>query len=328
MYNRADKEKIMKKFLAFCLALSVLAGAFSVSAFAAEESESASLCNTNTGDPSGDGNINLLDVSLILKHIAKWQGLKINTEQADTVNDGNINLADVSMLLRYIAKWTTVRLGHNDTMEVIENATCQTEGKYTLTCKACGSVKTVTTPKLSCDYQRTSFKEATCSETGLDKYTCTMCGDSYDTVIPATGKHVYSGGVCSICGDPDPDSVTVSEAQLEVLRLVNIEREKVGIAPLSYYPAGQAAGDIRAEEIKTSFGHTRPNGTSCFTVLQESGVNYSTAGENIAMGHSTPAEVVEAWMNSEGHRANILNADFTHLIVGINGLAWVQLFIG
>ena len=84
-------------------------------------------------------------------------------------------------------------------------------------------------------------------------------------------------------------------------------------------------------EVAKVFSHTRPNGSSCFTVLGEYGVSYRSAGENIASGQTTPAEVVNAWMNSEGHRANILGESFTSLGVGVykNGSSytWVQLFI-
>ena len=77
------------------------------------------------------------------------------------------------------------------------------------------------------------------------------------------------------------------------------------------------------------FSHDRPDGTSCFTVLSQCGVSgFWTAGENIAAGTSNPEAAMEMWMNSEGHRANILSGDFTHIGVGYQDNAWVQLFIG
>ena len=78
----------------------------------------------------------------------------------------------------------------------------------------------------------------------------------------------------------------------------------------------------------------RPDGSSCFTVLPEFGIRYETAGENIAAGQKTPAQVVRAWMNSEGHRNNILNPDFTQIGVGYTYTGrgyrhfWAQTFIG
>ena len=90
------------------------------------------------------------------------------------------------------------------------------------------------------------------------------------------------------------------------------------------------AAQVQVKEISTLFDHTRPDGTTCFTALDDAGIRYSTAGENIAVGYSTPEQVVNGWMNSEGHRANILNASFTTIGVGYDstGRYWVQLFVG
>lgn len=122
-------------------------------------------------------------------------------------------------------------------------------------------------------------------------------------------------------------AISDSNYQTEVLRLVNIERDKAGLDPLTYYPAAQAAADTRAAEIHEQWSHTRPNGESCFTALTDIGIYYQAAGENIAMGYRTPAAVVEGWMNSPGHRENILNENFTHIVIGFNNYGWVQLFI-
>ena len=94
--------------------------------------------------------------------------------------------------------------------------------------------------------------------------------------------------------------------------------------------AGEQAAQTRAGELQTSFSHTRPSGASCFTALTEAGVSYTRAGENIAYGQSTPEAVVQSWMNSSGHRANLLSSSFTTIGVGytvVNGTAyWAQLF--
>lgn len=92
-----------------------------------------------------------------------------------------------------------------------------------------------------------------------------------------------------------------------------------------------AAANVRAREIKQSFSHTRPDGSSFSTALKEQGVSYRYSGENIAWGQKTPEQVMNAWMNSEGHRANILNSNFNHIGIGYyqdeKGVKhWVQLF--
>jgi len=116
----------------------------------------------------------------------------------------------------------------------------------------------------------------------------------------------------------------------EVLRLVNVERAKAGLPALTTNSTLTSAANKRAEEIKQYFSHTRPNGSSAFTVLGEYGISYRTAGENIAYGQKTPQEVVDGWMNSPGHRANILNANFGKIGIGVyqsGGVYyWTQLF--
>lgn len=118
----------------------------------------------------------------------------------------------------------------------------------------------------------------------------------------------------------------------EVVQLVNEERQKAGLSPLTVNVQAVEAAQIRAQEIESVFSHTRPNGTSFVTALSEAGVSYSGAGENIAYGQKTPEQVMEAWMNSQGHRANILNSSFTSIGVGHyqnnRGVSyWTQLFI-
>lgn len=131
---------------------------------------------------------------------------------------------------------------------------------------------------------------------------------------------------------PSNESKMISE----VLRLVNEQRTANGLSKLTYRSDLQKAADIRAEEIINTFSHTRPDGSECFTVFTQIGVtDYRRLGENIAKGYETPESVMDGWMNSEGHRANILNSDFEGIIIGIKevnsdgyiGYAWVQLFI-
>lgn len=127
---------------------------------------------------------------------------------------------------------------------------------------------------------------------------------------------------------------TLAAYQGEILRLVNAERTKAGVAPLTLNATLCAAAQLRARELPTQFAHTRPDGTQCFTVLDQVGQRYRTAGENIAAGQTSPAQVMSDWMNSPGHRRNILDASFTQLGVGYlqtdsgYGEYWVQLFIG
>ena len=116
----------------------------------------------------------------------------------------------------------------------------------------------------------------------------------------------------------------------EVLSLVNAERAKAKLPPLTLSPTVTRAAQRRAQEIVRSFSHTRPNGSSFSSALSEAGAAYRGAGENIAFGQSTPREVMRAWMTSPGHRANILSRNFTTIGIGytvVNGTPyWAQLF--
>lgn len=117
----------------------------------------------------------------------------------------------------------------------------------------------------------------------------------------------------------------------QVVALVNEERAAAGLNPLTINESAMSAALVRAKEIRQSFSHTRPNGSSFSTALKEQGVSYRGSGENIAYGQRSPEAVMKAWMNSSGHRANILNEKFTSIGVGCyeqNGvLYWTQLFI-
>ena len=122
--------------------------------------------------------------------------------------------------------------------------------------------------------------------------------------------------------------------QQAVLDLVNEARAQEGLAPLTLAKNLTQAAQVRAGELPVLFSHTRPDGRSCFTALTEAGVAYGAAGENIAAGYPTPAEVVAGWMASDGHRANILSEDFTQMGLGYApaedgfGHYWAQLFVG
>ncbi len=131
---------------------------------------------------------------------------------------------------------------------------------------------------------------------------------------------------------PTPPSTDQNRSYAQqVIDLVNDERSKAGLSAVTEATDVSAAAAIRAQEITSNFSHTRPDGTYYNTVLDQSGISYWGSGENIAYGQKTPAEVMNGWMNSQGHRANILNASYTKIGVAYyqnsNGVTyWVQLF--
>ena len=129
-------------------------------------------------------------------------------------------------------------------------------------------------------------------------------------------------------------SITTSEEAMadRVIELVNQERTSRGLQPLLKHDGLMVAAAARAKELSQRYSHTRPNGSECFTILWHLGIDYGYAGENIAMGQRTPEIVMNDWMNSSGHRANILSENFDYIGVGytmVDGHPyWVQLFTG
>lgn len=130
-------------------------------------------------------------------------------------------------------------------------------------------------------------------------------------------------------------STDFSSYQQQVLDLVNAERAKRGISALTLDSSLSSVATKKSQDMidKNYFDHTSPTYGSPFDMMKQFGISYRTAGENIAKGQKTPQEVVAAWMNSEGHRKNILNPNFTNLGVGIakdsnKTTYWTQMFIG
>lgn len=118
-----------------------------------------------------------------------------------------------------------------------------------------------------------------------------------------------------------------TENEWEVLKLVNSARMKSGKRPVSMARNLQKAAHVRAYEQMLLYSHTRPDGSDANTVFDELGIDYRGMGENIAMGQSTPSVVMDSWMNSSGHRENILKTAYVHIGIGEKNKRWVQMFL-
>lgn len=148
--------------------------------------------------------------------------------------------------------------------------------------------------------------------------------------LPAPSEPAFETSSKKISSQTSQNNSSYAE---QVAGLVNKERKANGLSPLSVNSSAKTAAQVRAKEIEKSFSHTRPDGSSFSTALKEQGVSYRRSGENIAWGQKTPKQVMEGWMNSPGHRANILNPNFTAIGIGHYKSAsgknyWTQLFIG
>lgn len=132
--------------------------------------------------------------------------------------------------------------------------------------------------------------------------------------------------------DKDKTETDVSDYEKEVVTLVNEIRREYGLSELTLNTELSAAARAKSQDMKDNgyFSHTSPTYGSPFDMMKSFGISYGTAGENIAMGYRTPEAVVDAWMNSEGHRANILNSSYKEIGVGYvsSGNYWTQMFIG
>ena len=139
---------------------------------------------------------------------------------------------------------------------------------------------------------------------------------------------IYPGHILNIPQISD----TVLSYENEVIRLVNEIRAQNGLKPLTTNWELSRLARYKSEDMSNDryFSHTSPTYGTPFQMIKAFGLSYRSAGENIAYGYGTPAAVVNGWMNSSGHRANLLNASYTQIGVGYcaSGNYWTQMFIG
>lgn len=162
-----------------------------------------------------------------------------------------------------------------------------------------------------------------------------MPGDSetviLDEEVPLAPGPGLSGAESGAVAEYTQPVIQESPYARQVVILVNEERRKAGLLPLERSDEVSSAAAVRAQELTSSFSHTRPDGSAYRTVLEQTGISYRSCGENVAYGYSTPEAVMSAWMTSTGHRDNILNEDYTNIGVGYfkdsGGLGyWTQIF--
>ena len=219
-----------------------------------------------------------------------------------------------------------------------QNASCATnnvvKGTNTTLTKKANATKAATTPKKTTTTKTTKVPKSTPTTapktTTLKTTTAPKTTTTKTTTAPKSTPTTAPKTTTTTPVTTTNNSSTASFAN-QVLQLVNQERAKAGLSALSTNTTLTSAANQRAKETVTSFSHTRPNGTSFSTVLKEFSISYNAAGENIAYGQKTPQEVVTGWMNSPGHRANIMNANFGKIGIGVhkasNGtIYWTQVF--
>ncbi|WP_042346765.1 CAP domain-containing protein [Bacillus massiliigorillae] len=132
--------------------------------------------------------------------------------------------------------------------------------------------------------------------------------------------------------EQEKPSTSVSAYEQKVVELTNAERAKQGLKPLTLDVELSKVARIKSQDMKDKnyFDHNSPTYGSPFDMMKKFGISYNYAGENIAQGQRSPEEVVKAWMNSQGHRENIMNPNYTHIGIGhvADNNYWTQMFIG
>ena len=204
---------------------------------------------------------------------------------------------------------STTELTTESTTVTTTKPTTEATTKETTTAKPTTTQKQTTTKKETTTQKQTTTKQETTTkkETTTQKQTTTQ----KETTTQAP-------------------KMTNAEMCKRVWELVNEEREKAGLKPLEYRSDVQAAADLRAKELAQSFSHTRPDGRKYLTVFEDLGFSYSCWAAENAAGGATPEIAMNLWMNSEGHKANILSKNAQGIVVGVyesNGQKyWVQIF--
>lgn len=174
-----------------------------------------------------------------------------------------------------------------------------------------------------------------CPETRV----CQPCVPSWCWSLPCTPNQPETPDTPDVPDTPDtpetpdtPDSGSTSSYAQQVLDLVNRERAIYGLESLRLDDTLSRYAAVKSQDMHDNayFSHTSPTYGSPFDMMKSFGITYNYAGENIAMGYATPDAVVTAWMNSAGHRANILSSNFTRMGIGYveDGNYWTQWFIG
>ena len=293
----------MRKFLA-----TLLTGVIAASSVA-----TAGAANSDSfiyGDVNNDKKVSMVDAVLIMRNTLGLNELSDDAAvRADVDGDGSVTIKDSINVLRYICGiLDTFPVEEGPTQKPTEAPTAEPTERPTP--KPTEAPTAAPTEKPA--QKPTEAPTAAPTEKPAQKPT------EAPTELPTNScNSIYDA-------DTEKDCYTLS---YKVFEIVNQERIKAGVKPLKFNNDMYKAAMVRAKECDESFSHDRPNKTSCFTALKEAGVKYLFAGENIAMGYRTPADVMKGWMDSEGHRNNILNPNFTDFACGVYKSGyWSQFF--
>ena len=157
---------------------------------------------------------------------------------------------------------------------------------------------------------------------GLDYRELMQLNPSVDPLNMQIGSNIRLKG--------SEQSQKVGNFEAQVVALVNKERARYNLSPLEHRADIANVAEVKAKDMvdRTYFSHQSPTYGSPFDMLKQFNISYRSAGENIAQGQQSPEQVMNSWMNSPGHRKNILGSQFNSIGVGYYSGSWVQLFVG
>ncbi len=298
------------------------------------------------GDANLDGRVDYMDYIVVKRQCMGT--LKISSEAlayADVDGSGNIDYMDYMMLKRHC-------MGTYVIEDTLGGESSEPEESTPEESKPEESNPEIVAPE-DCNHPEKELRGAVEPTSAKDGYFgdlyCTKCntklftGSAYTSSTSIYRYDLPDGSELKLPSTVDVSAYTMalvangakskhSTIEEEILRLVNIEREKAGVAPLRLDTNGWRFAYIRAQECVGTFSHTRPDGRGWATVYSDANVRISgTWGENIVMmgtsGSYTDEYVatnfMKLWMNSEGHRANILNPNYDFITIGVE-VQWVQ----
>ncbi len=346
----------MKRFLFLCLSV-ILVLSFSASVFASTALK---------GDVNSDGKVNNLDASRVLMYdagVIDFDAAQLSV--ADVTNNQRVDNLDATLILKYDAG--LVDSFENSSSEPsTDSGADSSEPESSDGSDFSSDSSADDTTSQDCAHLNTkviNLVDATVEKDGYsgDVY-CQDCEtvisdgvllEKFDYITPPYSNLIYTkpnGSQLVIPSGVDVLQYTLKRAnksaiseypeiEKKIVELVNEERAKEDLPPLVHQLNAYYYSNIRAKETAESFLHTRPDGTSCFSVLDDGDVFYNTVGENLYMcsgiiGDWYAYQSVDAWMNSPGHRANILNPDFKSISIAVfydevNYITYgVQLFFG
>lgn len=255
----------------------------------------------------------VLALAIPTQAFAAEQNCSLNQSNALNTNIskiyGQLNQTSINKLMETVAQYSGGKVDSTQLQNILKQFNCK-QGATTAATKAVTPAKATTTT--------TSTPAKTTTSTPAKATTTTAATPAKTTTSAPTTS----------------TSSNIGAYEQQVVDLVNKERAAAGLSPLKVNTALANVAEKKAADMRDNnyFSHTSPTYGSPFDMMKQFGISYTSAGENIAKGQRTPAEVMNGWMNSPGHKANILNSSYTEIGVGYvtdsNGTGyWVQEFI-